>query len=63
MEEEKRGRGRPKKDSEKVKNHVIKIRMDDRELETLDAVAKGLKTTRARAVRAVINEAQNILKI
>lgn len=61
--EEKRGVGRPKKDPGKTKSKVIKMRADNETVERLNFVAKELNTTRSSALRTLIFEAENILKI
>ena len=57
------GRGRPKKDKSKVKSKRLGIRLDEDAYESLDFIANRLKTTRSNALRTIISEAENILKI
>lgn len=53
------GRGRPKKDGEKVKSNVVKIRMSQGDLERLDEVSKWAKMNRSETIRTLIFEAKN----
>lgn len=58
-EEQEISRGRPKKDEEKVKKNVVKIRMTNDDLERLDELSKWAKMSRAETVRTLISEAKN----
>lgn len=58
---EKRGRGRPKKDGNALKNDAH-FRISYEDDERLNFIAKELKTTRSNALRILIREAKNILK-
>lgn len=60
--DEKRGRGRPKKDGITLKNDAH-FRISAEDNERLNLIAKELKTTRSNAVRILIREAKNILNI
>lgn len=59
MGEEKRGRGRPKKEDEKVRKNRITVRMTDNDLKRLDEVAKWAKMDRVETIRTLIFEAKN----
>lgn len=62
IDDEKRGRGRPKKDGITLKNDAH-FRISDEDDELLNLIAKELKTTRSNAIRILIKEAKNILNI
>lgn len=55
-----RRRGRPKKDAEDVKVHLVKVRMKDGDLKELDDIAKWAKMSRSETIRTLIHEAKNI---
>ena len=59
VNEEKRGRGRPKKEAGKTKNIQIKIRMSQDDLECLDEVSKWAKMNRSETIRNLLKEAKN----
>ncbi len=59
VDNEKRGRGRPKKDERKVKSKTVIVRMTGEELEQLDVISKWAKMSRAGTIRALILEAKN----
>lgn len=59
VNEEKRGRGRPKKEAGKTKNIQVKIRMSHGDLERLDEVSKWAKMNRSETIRTLIFEAKN----
>lgn len=61
VNEEKRGRGRPKKEAGKTKNRRIVIRADDETVERLEALAKKLNMSKSSAARTIIFKANNIL--
>ena len=61
VNEEKRGRGRPKMKDGKAKNRRIVIRADDETVERLELLAKKLNTSKSSAVRTIIFKANNIV--
>ena len=59
MGEEKRGRGRPKKDDLYCKPNVLKVRLSDDDLMKLNSIAEWANLDRSSSIRALINEAKN----
>ena len=54
-----RGRGRPKKEPEKVKNKTIKLRATEDEIKELHELTKWTKMTCSDTIRTLIKEAKN----
>lgn len=61
VEEEKRGRGRPKKWPSETKSKRVNFRITEDEFEALDFVSKQLKKSHSDTCRLLIQEANGIL--
>lgn len=59
VDNEKRGRGRPKKDDEKVKSKRVVVRMTNEDFNRLNEISKWAKMGRSETIRTLILEAKN----
>ena len=59
VNEEKRGRGRPKLEDGKAKNIDVKIRMSRDDLEALDELSEWANMNRSDTIRTLLKEAKN----
>lgn len=57
--ERENGRGRPKKDGEKVKTKRVVVRMTNDDFNRLNEISKWAKMGRSETIRALILEAKN----
>lgn len=53
-----RGRGRPKKDEEKVMSKTVKIRMTNEDFKKLERLAKWAEMSNSEAIRTLISRAE-----
>lgn len=59
VNEEKRGRGRPKMKDGKARQKVVKIRVNDEDLEYLDELSEWANMNRSDTIRTLLKEAKN----
>lgn len=59
VNEEKRGRGRPKMKDGKTRQKVVKIRVNDEDLEYLDELSEWANMNRSDTIRTLLKEAKN----